>query len=174
MNNDGAMKPSQMSEEQFMTAFGSVYEHSPWIALEAFHHGLTGEHDEAAGLSGLMVSVVDAAPKDTKLELLRAHPDLAGRLAQQGEMTAASVEEQSGAGLDQCSSEELARFQSLNVRYTTKFGFPFIIAVAGRQRAEILRIFAERTDNSVEDEFAEALAQVNRIACLRIGLIMRK
>ncbi len=173
MKNDGAMKPSQMTEQQFMTAFGSVYEHSPWIAREAFGVGLTGEHDEAAGLSGLMVSVVAAASKDKKLELLRAHPDLAGRLAQQGAMTAASVEEQSGAGLDQCSAEELSLFQSLNDRYTTKFGFPFIIAVSGRHRAEILRIFEERTNNSVEDEFAAALAQVNRIACLRIGLIMR-
>lgn len=170
MDEDIAMKPSQMTEQQFMEAFGSVYEHSPWIALEAFLAGLTAEHDGAVGLSGLMASVVTNAPEDKKLELLRAHPDLAGKLAQRGELTEASVEEQSGAGLDQCTPEELSLFQDLNQRYTSKFGFPFIIAVRGHQRPEILRIFEDRTQNSVEEEFRQALAQVNRIAALRIEL----
>ncbi len=170
MDEDIAMRPSQMTEQQFMETFGSVYEHSPWIALEAFRAGLTAEHDRAAGLSGLMASVVANAPEDRKLELLRAHPDLAGKLAQRGELTEASVEEQSGAGLDQCTREELSLFQDLNDRYTSKFGFPFIIAVRGHQRPEILRIFEDRTQNSVAEEFLQALAQVNRIAALRIEL----
>ncbi len=155
-----------------MEKFGSVYEHSPWIALEAFRLGLTDAHDGASGLAQAMASVVNAAPDTTKLELLRAHPDLAGRVAQRGELTASSVEEQSGAGLDQCSAEEFSLFQELNDRYTAKFGFPFIIAARDHERADILHMFEERAGNSIEDEFAEALRQVNRIAFLRIGLIL--
>jgi OHCU decarboxylase len=172
MDKTDVMKPSQMSERQFVETFGSVYEHSPWIAQEAFKLGLKAEHDDAPGLSGLMASAVAAASNDKRLELLRAHPDLAGRLAQRGELTASSVDEQSGAGLDQCSPEEFSLFQDLNDRYTAKFGFPFIIAVRDHKRPEILRIFEERMENSIEAELAAALAQVNRIAALRIGLIL--
>ena len=167
-------KPSQLTELEFVDTFGSVYEHSPWIAEEAFRMGLSRDQDDAAGLSAFMASIVAASSQTKKLELLRAHPDLAGKLAQQGELTEASVEEQSGAGLDQCTPEEFALFQDLNARYTTKFGFPFIIAVRGHKRPEILRIFEERTGNSAEDEFAEALRQVNRIAALRIAFILAK
>lgn len=165
-------KPSQMNAKEFVGIFGSVYEHSPWVAEAAHAHGLTGQHDDAAYLAALMASVVADASHERKLALLRAHPDLAGRLAQRGELTAASVEEQAGAGLDQCTADEFARFQALNARYTEKFGFPFIIAVRGYKREDILRIFAARVENDRETEFAEALRQVDRIAALRIGQIL--
>jgi len=167
-NGHRATPPSRMSEARFLDAFGWVYENSPWVARAAFDRGLTVEHDDPAGLASLMASVVAAAPDDTRLALLRAHPDLAGKLALAGGMTASSVDEQAGAGLDRCTPEELAKFQDLNTRYTGKFGFPFILAVRGHDRLEILRIFAERLGNTPDEEFAEALRQVDRIAELRI------
>jgi len=172
MNKDDALKPSRMSERQFVDAFGSVYEHSPWVARDAFRLGITDAHDSVSGLSSLMSSAVARAPYENKLELLRAHPDLAGRLARRGEIAAASVAEQSGAGLDQCSPAEFSRFRDLNRRYKAKFGFPFIIAVRDHTRADILRIFEQRLEHGLEEEFAEALAQVDRIAALRLGLIL--
>ncbi|HSF93952.1 MAG TPA: 2-oxo-4-hydroxy-4-carboxy-5-ureidoimidazoline decarboxylase [Thermohalobaculum sp.] len=160
--------PSRMTRAEFLAAFGSVYEHSPWIAEAAADAGLGADADTAAGLAACLASVVDGAPPATKLALLRAHPDLAGKLALAGEMTDSSVSEQASAGLDRCSPAELARFQELNDAYVGKFGFPFILAVRGYQRAEILEIFARRLENSPEVEFAEALRQVNRVASLRI------
>lgn len=151
-----------------MEMFGGVYEHSPWVAQGAIENGLTSSADAAEGLAAHMAGVVDSASKEQKLDLLRAHPDLAGRLALAGEMTASSLNEQSAAGLDQCTPEELARFTELNNIYTGTFGFPFILAVRGYHRTEILELFEQRTANSPEAEFAEALRQVNKIARLRI------
>jgi OHCU decarboxylase len=110
---------------------------------------------------------VDAAGHDEKLALLRAHPDLAGKLAV-GELTAASASEQAGAGLDRCTPEEFDRLQDLNARYKAKFGFPFIMAVKGRRRGEIIAAFGRRIENSPETEFETALAEVHRIALLRL------
>jgi OHCU decarboxylase len=166
------MKPSQMNERDFVEMFGSVYEHSPWVAIAAHQSRLTSDQDDPAVLAGMMAAIVDGASKTKKLELLRAHPDLVGKLAQRGELTDASVEEQAGAGLDQCTPEEFVAFQDLNMRYTEKFGFPFIIAVRGYERPEILEIFKARVDHDPEQEFAAALDQVDRIAALRIGQIM--
>ncbi len=162
-------RPSRMSAREFVARFGHVYEQSPWVAEETARRGLDESADSLDGLAALMSAAVDAAPEARKLELLRAHPDLAGRLALAGEMTADSAGEQSAAGLDQCSAEELARFQDYNRQYTARFGFPFIIAVRGLDRRRILERFAQRLRNTREAEFDEALAQVNRIARLRLG-----
>ena len=102
------------------------------------------------------------------MALLRAHPDLAGRLARQGDVTDASRNEQASAGLNDCSNTEFKEFQDLNRRYTEKFNFPFILAVRGHHRAEILEVFKRRVENDVEDEFREALRQVFEIARLRL------
>ena len=163
--------PSRMDKADFVETFGPVYEHSPWIAEQAFDAGLNSSHDTAEGLGASMAAIVDASDKDAKLALLKAHPDLAGKLAVQGELTEQSTSEQAGAGLDQCTAEEFEEFQSLNERYKTGFGFPYILAVSGRNRAEILDNFRSRIDNSPEDEFAEALTQVHRIALIRLGQI---
>ena len=161
--------PSEMTQARFVEAFGGVYEHSPWVAEQAFANGLDAQGDSAEVLARLMGAIVDASPANAKLKLLRAHPDLAGKLAVAGQLTVESRSEQAGSGLDQCSPEELEKFQQLNSAYTSKFGFPFIIAVSGYQRAEILSIFEKRLGNAPEDEFAEAIAQVHRIARLRIA-----
>ena len=157
-----------MTRDEFLTLFGSVYEHSPWVAEAMVGAGLDTDSDSAAGLAAQMATVVDGASDGTKLALLRAHPDLAGRLALAGRMTSSSTSEQSSAGLDHCSPEELERFRELNLAYTAKFGFPFILAVRGYQRDEILNIFVQRLENSPEAEFKEALSHVKRVAGLRI------
>ncbi len=166
---------SQQERAAFVARYGGIYEHSPWVAEAVYdaarRHGGGGQADLAADpevLHAAMAAVVEAAGRDAQLALLRAHPDLAGRLALAGDLTAASSAEQAGAGLDHCNPEELARFQDLNARYTARFGFPFILAVKGKTRAEILAAFEARVGNDLETEFATALEQVHRIALLRL------
>ncbi len=163
--------PSRMTREDFVAAFGGVYEHSAWIAEAAWDRGLDSRHDTAAALAAEMRDVVEVAGREPQLALLRAHPDLAGRLAVAGDLTDDSSSEQSSAGLDQCTQEEFAEFQRLNEAYGARFGFPFILAVSGYGRAEILENFRTRVDNDTEAEFAEAVAQVHRIAAIRIAQI---
>jgi 2-oxo-4-hydroxy-4-carboxy-5-ureidoimidazoline decarboxylase len=163
--------PATLSREAFVGEFGPVYEHSPWIAEQAWDAGLTDNQNTADSLHTCLSAIVNAADRDAQLALLRAHPDLAGKLAVQGELTVQSTSEQAGAGLDQCTAEEFEEFQDLNDRYKSGFGFPYILAVSGRGRLEILDNFRSRIDNSPEDEFAEALAQVHRIAMIRLTQI---
>ncbi len=163
-----ALPPTSLDKSAFVARYGGVYEHSPWIAKAAYAAGLNADCDHADGLSAILTDIVEAADEDAKLALLRAHPDLAGKLAVAGELTEASTSEQAGAGLDQCTAEEFEKFQSLNERYKTKFGFPFILAVAGYRRGEILEVFERRTGNAPEEEMREALKQVHRIALIRL------
>ncbi|MBK0398767.1 2-oxo-4-hydroxy-4-carboxy-5-ureidoimidazoline decarboxylase [Limibaculum sp. M0105] len=160
------MPPSALDRAGFLARYGGVYEESPWIAAAVWDAGHAT--DEVARLAEAMAAVVDGAPRARQLELLRAHPDLAGRLAMSGGLTAASTSEQAGAGLDQCSPAEFDEFTRLNGAYTARFGFPFIVAVRGLDRQAILERFRARFGNPPEDEFREALAQVHRIARLRL------
>ncbi len=154
------------SEEEFLRTYGTVYENSVWIARQAWRSGVECGSPDA--VVAALRAVVGTASENAQLELLRAHPDLAGRLALRDALTSESALEQSGAGLDQCSPDELAAFQNLNERYTRKFGFPFILAVRGRTRAQILSKFRQRVENDTHTEFREALEQVHRIARFRI------
>lgn len=160
--------PRQLARADFVAGFGRVYEHSPWIAETLFDQGLDPAYDQLDGLAGALRQIVEAGGKERQLALLRAHPDLAGKLAMAGELTAESRGEQAGAGLDQCSPAEFARFQELNRSYTARFGFPFILAVKGKARAEILAAFETRVKNDEPTEFRTALDQVHRIAYLRL------
>ncbi len=160
--------PCSLSRTQFMQLQGRVYEHSPWIAEKLWDAGLKPAHDEIEALHRDLAAIVDAAPRDRQLALLNAHPDLAGRLAVRGELTAESTSEQAGAGLDKCSADEFRRFTELNDAYKTKFGFPFILAVKGKGRAEILRNFEQRIHNTPDVEFRTALGEVHKIALLRL------
>ena len=152
----------------FIEKFGGVFEHSPFIAERAYDGGLVFVPLTAKGLHAALVSVFRKAGREERLGVLRAHPDLAGRLAIAGELTEDSKREQAGAGLDELSAEEHARFTELNTAYTEKFGFPFIIAVKGLGKQDILAAFEKRIHNSVEEEFETAAAQVERIALLRL------
>ncbi|HYH38219.1 MAG TPA: 2-oxo-4-hydroxy-4-carboxy-5-ureidoimidazoline decarboxylase [Azospirillum sp.] len=160
------MRPGEMDRDAFVARFGPVFEHSPWIAGQAWDAGL--RPDTAEGLHAALVAVLRDAPRERQLALLNAHPDLAGKLAVRGELTTDSTAEQASAGLDRCTSAEFARFTELNDAYKAKFGFPFILAVKGKSRAEILEAFERRIHNTPDEEFATALAQVERIALLRL------
>jgi OHCU decarboxylase len=158
-----------MDEAAFVAALGGVFEHSPWVARRAF---AARPFADVAALHAAMVAVVDAASAAEQLALLRAHPELAGRAAVRGELTADSTKEQSGAGLTQCSPEEFAQLSALNHRYHEKFGFPFILAVRGHDRAGILREFARRVEHDRAAEFVECLAQVAKIARFRLDALI--
>lgn len=164
----GGYRPSHMPRALFVERFGDIFEHTPAIAEHVHRGGLGTEADTAAGLHAAMVAVMCAMSRDEQLDLIRAHPDLAGRLALAGAMTADSVGEQSSAGLNRLSPDELARFTALNDSYTRRFGFPFIVAVKDLDKAEILRRFETRIGNDPDTEFAEALRQIERIALLRL------
>lgn len=158
--------PGTLDEDGFVAAFGDAYEHSPWVARRAWRAGLPG--DDLESVAGAMADVVRNAEVEEQLALIRAHPDLAGRAAVAGELTGASSREQRGAGLDRCTPEEYERFQRYNAAYWARFGFPFVIAVAGLDRRDILAAFEARLANDVETERCTALEQINRIARLRL------
>lgn len=166
------MPPCRMSREAFIERFGGVFEHSPWIAAAVWDSGMTPGEDRTPGLHAAMVRVLRQASDERKLELIRAHPDLAGRLAVQDEITAASSAEQASAGLDRCTPEEFARFQALNDAYRAKFGFPFIMAVKGRTRTDILAAFEDRVASEPEREFETALREIERIGRLRLEALL--
>ncbi len=152
----------------FVARFGGVFEHSPWIAEAAFDAGLPAGSLSAEALHGAMVAALRAGAKEQQLALIKAHPDLAGRLARAGRLTAESVKEQASAGLDLLSDAERARFTELNDRYKARFGMPFIMAVRGRSKAEILKAFEQRLQNDAAAEFETALGEIERIALLRL------
>lgn len=160
--------PVALGRADFVAAYGHVFEHSPWIAEAAWDAGLPADATTAAGVHRVLCAALAPASEERKLDLLRAHPDLAGKLAKAGRLTAESTSEQASAGLDRLTDEERATFTALNDAYTEKFGFPFIIAVKGLSKADILVAFRRRLGNDRATELATALSQVERIALLRL------
>jgi chitin deacetylase len=161
-------RPSRMDRDSFVARFGGVFEHSPWIAERAWALELGPAHDTAAGLHNALVRIFRSASADERLGVLRAHPDLAGKLAQARRLTTESAAEQASAGLDALTDEERATFERLNAAYVARHGFPFIIAVRDHTKAQILAAFETRIANDSATEFATACAQVERIAELRL------
>ncbi len=161
-------RPSQMTRDRFVARFGSIFEHSPWIADRAFDLELGPAHDSAAGLHNALARMFRSASRDERLGVLRAHPDLAGKLAAAKRLTPESTQEQASAALDALTDAERDTFQRLNADYVAKHGFPFIIAVRDNTKASILAAFQTRIGNDTETEFATACAQVERIAELRL------
>ena len=155
-----------MSAQDFIERYGGIYEHSPWVAEQAVP--VLGDGADIAEIARIMADCVDNASRERQLELIRAHPDLAGRAQVAGELTVESTVEQSSAGLDQCTPEEFASFQNLNEAYREKFGFPFVMAVRDSSRAEILAAFEKRLENDYDEEFETALVEIHRIARLRL------
>lgn len=149
-----------------MARYANIYEHSPWVAERSYDRAK--DVTDPAQLATIMSTIVDAADEQTKLTLIRAHPDLAGRAAIRDGLTAASSEEQASAGLDQCTEEEYERFHSLNERYKAKFGFPFVMAVRGKHRSDILAAFERRLGNDRGNEMATAICEIHKIARLRL------
>ncbi|TNC61946.1 allantoinase PuuE [Rubellimicrobium roseum] len=165
-------RPSEMHRKAFVQRFGSIVEHSPWVAERAWMLELGPAHDSATGLANALARVLRTASEEEKLDVLQAHPDLAGKLAAARRLTADSTAEQASAGLDALTDEERERFTTLNAAYTDRFGFPFIIAVRDHDKTGILAAFERRLHNDRATEFAEALAQVERIAELRLKAIL--
>jgi OHCU decarboxylase len=150
----------------FMAAYGGIFEHSPWIAGQVWDQG---SHSSAVReLQAVFSDVIRNAHRQRQLALLRAHPQLACAIASGEELTEESRGEQRGAGLDQCSAAEYEEFKRLNSTYSDKFGFPFIVAVKGLSRGQILEVFRTRLTNNPEEEFTEALEQVIRIGKFRL------
>ncbi len=163
-----AARPSEMDQAAFVTAFGGIFEHSPWIAERAWALELGPTHDTARGVHAALARIFRRATEAERLGVLQAHPDLAGKLAAAKRLTAESTAEQASAGLDALTDAERAQFTALNTAYTDKHGFPFIIAVRDHDKASILRAFERRIDHDRATEFAEACRQVERIAELRL------
>ena len=161
-------EPSEMDFDTFVKAYGGVFEHSPWIAETAHRLELGPAHDSALGLHNALCRAFRAGDMSQKLTVLRAHPNLAGKLAAAQRLTKASDAEQSSAGLDALTDDERAEFERLNSAYTNTHEFPFIIAVRDHTKAGILAAFERRLAQDNETECAEACRQVERIAELRL------
>ena len=161
-------RPSRLSEEVFVAKFGGVFEHSDWIARRAYAGELGAANDTALGLHAALAAVFRGASETERLAVLNAHPDLAGKLAQAKRLTESSTSEQASAGLDALTDAEREQFNILNGRYVKTFGFPFIIAVRGLGKADILAAFQRRIGNDWQTEFQTACRQVERIALLRL------
>lgn len=166
------LRPSQMSKDEFVQTFGSIYEHSPWIAERAYELEMGPAHDGALGVSNLLARIFRTASYEERLGVLNAHPDLAGKLAAAKRLTADSTSEQASAGLDALTDEERLTFQALNAAYVEKHGFPFIIAVRDNTKASILAAFRKRIDNDTATEFETACKQVERIGTLRLQALL--
>ena len=150
--------------EDFVARLAGIYEHSPWVAERAREARPFGSVD---ALHAAMQRAMLAATPDEQLALIRAHPELLGRL-EAAELTASSRSEQAGAGLDRCTADEKARMRELNDRYRAKFGFPFIVAVKGLDWAAIIARIEARLEHTREAELATALAEIGRIARFRL------
>ncbi|MGV2930877.1 2-oxo-4-hydroxy-4-carboxy-5-ureidoimidazoline decarboxylase [Vreelandella venusta] len=162
--------PSTCSLETFTQHYGDVYEHSPWVAEAAWKEGLSNAHDAPDALANLMGLMLQRATPEQQIAVIQAHPDLAGKAAMSGELTQDSTREQAGAGLDQCTPEEFARFEQLNAAYKEKFGFPFVIAVKGLDRHAILAAFETRLHNDLAEERETAIKEIIRIARFRLNV----
>ncbi|MFY0691057.1 MAG: allantoinase PuuE [Paracoccaceae bacterium] len=165
-------RPSGLDKSTFVSLYGGIFEHSPWVAEQAWELELGPAHDSAQGLHSALCRAFRAASDTRRLEVLDAHPDLAGKLAEAKRLTADSTAEQASAGLNALTDAEREAFTKLNEEYTAKHGFPFIIAVLDHSKTEILDAFKRRITHDSQTEFAEACRQVERIAYLRLAQIL--
>ena len=155
-----------LNENEFTTIFGSIFEKSEWIALETFRQK---PFKNSKDLIERMLKVYKSCSDDKIIKILNLHP----KLAIEKKLTSFSTKEQNQAKLDQCSKEELKEFNTLNLNYEKKFQFPFIIAVKGKNKNEILENFRKRINNNYEEEFKKAKEQVMKIALLRLEEILK-
>lgn len=159
---------SKTSRETFVDHYGGVFEHSKWIAERAYDLGVDGVMENPPEVHAILCDQFRQANREERLNVLLAHPDLAGKLAAAKRLTADSTKEQAGAGLDALTDNERNEFTRLNETYKSRHGFPFIIAVKGWSKDEILAQFRQRVDNERDVEFDTACQQVERIALLRL------
>ncbi len=156
---------NECDRSAFVASLGHLFEHSPWVAEETWAQR---PFASAEALHAALCATMQAAPVERQLALIRAHPDLAGRLAQQKKLTAESTREQASAGLDQLTDAELTAFTRQNVAYQAKFGFPFIICARLNAKSAILTAMQARSGNPPDTEFTTALGEIEKIARLRL------
>ncbi len=157
-------------KSEFITLFESIYEHSDWVIKNIIKNN-SNVPNTINELKIKMKNEVDKSSENLKLKLLRAHPELGIKKSQLSSLTEASQEEQKSAGLDQCSEEEYQEIKSLNKSYKEKFQFPFIIAVKGLNRLDIIKSMKKRVDNNYEEEFLTAINEVHKIAKIRLDAL---
>ena len=157
------------SDSQFIELLGGIFEHSPWVAELVIPVRPFDSRDE---LHKSMAHAVRHAPEVQRMELLCRHPELAGKEADAGTLTDDSKREQAAAGLNQCSKQELDKIASLNLAYREKFDFPFIIAVTGLNKHQIIDAMEKRLANNEEVEFDTAIGEVEKIARIRIDALI--
>lgn len=156
-------------QDDFVALLGFVFENSPWIAAQAWY---ARPFRDRAQLHQALVAVVTATARDEQVALIRAHPDLAGKLARAGQLTRESAGEQAAAGLDSLTPEEVEAFTQQNAAYRAKFDFPFVICARLNQKDTILASFADRLHNSRDEEIRTALAEIAKIAALRLESVV--
>jgi 2-oxo-4-hydroxy-4-carboxy-5-ureidoimidazoline decarboxylase len=161
---------NKMDQRSFVLCFGYVYEHSPWVAQAAWSRRPFGSIE---AIHAAMDSVMSAAPVEQQTELIRAHPELAGRLASLGKLTSASRSEQSQAGLDRLREDQITEMNQLNAEYLQKFKFPFIICARLNDADSIVQAMRARLANRPETEFQTALQEISKIARLRLADLVR-
>ena len=154
---------------RFIELLGGIFEHSPWVAERVYSKR---PFASAIDLHDKMTSEMRQASTRQRLELLCQHPQLAGKEADAGSLTDSSRREQAGAGLNQCSAGELTRIKHFNQAYLSKFGFPFIIAVTGLDKFQVIAAMQQRLDHSAEIEFAAAITEVEKIAMIRLHALL--
>jgi OHCU decarboxylase len=158
-------KVNELGREAFVERFGPLFEHSPWVAADAWSDRPFTDMDE---LFEALRSAMYSAPIERKLALIRAHPDLAGRAAIEGTLTRSSKREQASAGLDRLTPDEYEAFTRLNAAYRERFGFPFVVCVREHTKESILRVAAERLEHTRDEEVRVALEEIAKIARLRL------
>ncbi len=159
-------KINKLSKPDFISIFGNIFEKTKWIAQKSYDSKPYKNYEE---LFLKMMEIFENTNKENHLKILNAHPDL----AVEKKLTKDSKNEQKNASLNQCTSEEFIEFKKLNEKYKVKFGFPFIIAVKGKNKEEILNSFRQRITNNINLEFEEAKRQVKKIASFRLSEIIK-
>ena len=162
-------KINKLSKSEFIKVFANIFENARWIAEELYNQKPFNDFKE---LSSKILNIFETATKEKQLKILNAHPDLANK-TKISLLTPDSLKEQTDAGLDQCTEEEFDEFKKLNDAYK-KFGFPFILAVKGKTKIEILNNFKKRISSDPEIEFDEAVKQVKQIVSIRLKELNNK
>ena len=160
-------KINKLSKSEFIKVFANIFENAAWIAEELYKQKPFNDYED---LSSKMLDIFENTSKKNQIKILNAHPDLANN-TKISSLTQDSIKEQNSAGLDQCTENEFNEFKNLNDKYKKRFGFPFIYAVKGKSKIEILNNFKQRVSCDINVEFIEAKKQVKKIASLRIKKI---
>jgi OHCU decarboxylase len=156
---------NELDRADFVKRFGGLFEHSPWVAEAAWRDRPFADREE---LYEALVAAMNAAPRERKLALIRAHPDLAGKAAIEGSLTESSRREQASAGLDRLTPDEYAAFTRTNAAYRERFDFPLVVCVREHTKESILRVATERLGNGEDEEIRAALEEIAKIARLRL------